>query len=169
MLRPLDVVVLLKLHLLGSPAIGQMRLAGLLGVSSRSVNTALKHGEEGRLYDPVRRAVNVTALEEALIHGIRYFMPPERGGMTRGVPTAWAAPPLVGLLAATNEPPPVWPHPEGKVRGLAFLPLHDSVPSAAEKDPKLYEALALVDAIRDGRARESRLAADELRKLLRHS
>lgn len=169
MLRPLDVVVLLKVHVLRRPEYGQIKIASLLGVSSRSVNEALKRGSRARLYHADRRSVNVGAMEEALLHGIRYFMPPERGGMTRGVPTAWAAPPLVGLLAATNEPPPVWPHPEGTVRGLAFEPLHASAPRAVQDDPALYEMLALVDALREGRAREARLAGEELKKRLRVS
>ena len=36
-------------------------------------------------------------------------------------------------------------------------PLYKNVPTAARRDPKLYELLALVDAIRDGRARDERL------------
>ena len=169
MLRPLDLVVLLKVHVLASPEFGQMRIADLLGVSSRSVHEALKRGAAGRLYDRNRRATNARALEEALIHGVRYFMPAELGSMTRGVPTAWAAPPLSELLASTDEPPPVWPHPEGPVRGMAFLPLHSSVPRAAQEDRELYELLALTDALRAGRAREAHLAAEELRKRLRRS
>jgi hypothetical protein len=37
-----------------------------------------------------------------------------------------------------------------------------SVPSACRVDPKLYELLVLVDAIRDGRAREREIAIKEL-------
>jgi len=50
------------------------------------------------------------------------------------------------------------------VRGISFLPLHRSVPEAAMRDPKLYEMLALLDAIRDGRAREREIAVRELTK-----
>ena len=167
MLRPLDIVILLKIHVLRKPAYRQMRLAALLGVSSRSVNEAIKHGIASRLYDQERRAINPGAMEDALVHGLRYFIPAERGSMTRGMPTAWAAPPLTSLLAASNEPPPVWPDPDGTVRGIALLPLHDSVPRAAKEDAELYELLALTDALREGRAREARLAAEELRKRLR--
>lgn len=146
-----------------------MHIADLLSMSSRSVHEALKRGAAGRLYDRNRRAVNVSALEEALLHGVRYFMPAEMGSMTRGVATAWAAPPLSELLASTDEPPPVWPHPEGSVRGIALLPLHSSVPRAVEGDKELYELLALTDALRADRAREAALAAEELRKRLRRS
>lgn len=40
-------------------------------------------------------------------------------------------------------------------------------PVAALKDPLLYEQLALIDAIRDGRPRERQLAERELIKTLR--
>ena len=47
MLRPLDLVVLLKVHSLQQPGYGQIKIANLLGVSSRSVNEAPKRGAAG--------------------------------------------------------------------------------------------------------------------------
>jgi len=41
------------------------------------------------------------------------------------------------------------------------------VPQAARVDPMLYEALALVDALRGGRARERSIASEELSRWLR--
>ena len=41
------------------------------------------------------------------------------------------------------------------------------VPEAAKRDSYLYELLALIDAIRDGRARERKLAEKELVTRLR--
>ncbi len=52
------------------------------------------------------------------------------------------------------------------MRGYAFAPLYRTVPEAALRDPALYELLALVDAIRDGRARERNLAQKALEKRL---
>jgi hypothetical protein len=101
-------------------------------------------------------------LKEFLIHGVKYAFPVHRGGLVRGIPTAHAAPPLRQQIAESSEPPPVWPDPEGTVRGLEFSPLYKNVPAAARRDPKLYELLALVDAIRDGRAREREIAIREL-------
>ena len=45
---------------------------------------------------------------------------------------------------------------------MGLEPLYKSVPHAALRDPALYELLALVDAIRDGRAREGNLAERDL-------
>ena len=51
-------------------------------------------------------------------------------------------------------------------RGYALQPLYKSVPFAARKDAKLYELLALTDAIREARPREAKLTVQELRILL---
>jgi hypothetical protein len=62
--------------------------------------------------------------------------------------------------------PVVWADPQGTVRGEALEPLYRSVPEAARADAQLYEWLALVDAVRSGRARERELAVAELRRRL---
>ena len=102
-------------------------------------------------------------LKEFLIHGVKYAFPVERSGPTRGTPTAEAAPPLNQILAQDFPFPPVWPDPAGLYRGIAFSPLHKTVPQAAIRDPPLYDLLALLDAIREGRARAREIAIRELR------
>jgi hypothetical protein len=111
---------------------------------------------------PILRAV-----EEFLIHAVKYVFPAERGEATRGLPTAYAAAPLNAQILGSGDPPPVWPDPEGEIRGLGFEPLCKCVPKAARRDSVLYELLALVDALRDGRARERRIAERELSARLR--
>jgi hypothetical protein len=46
------------------------------------------------------------------------------------------------------------------------FPLYDSVPGAARRDPALYDLLALIDAIRMGRARERNVAEKEITQRL---
>ena len=70
------------------------------------------------------------------------------------------------LLLPSNEPPPVWPMPDGKVRGQSFSPLYKSVPMATQNDQRFYELMVLVDSLRSGQAREMSLAADEMIKRL---
>lgn len=62
----------------------------------------------------------------------------------------------------------VWPSESrvGRVRGRVLAPLYRSVPLAASEDSTLHEYLALVDAIRVGRARERALAKEELNRRL---
>lgn len=90
----------------------------------------------------------------------------ERGELTRGMPTAHAAPPVKRHLRSTDEPPPVWPHPDGQTKGIAFSPLYKLAPNAAKADSQLYELLVIVDAIRGGRAREHAIGIKELKQRL---
>jgi hypothetical protein len=168
-LKPQDVVVLLKLVVIGPEPWTFQRLAVELSISQSEVHAGVRRAVAARLMSdaatasgrPVREA-----LLEFLVHGVTYAFPPEHGALTRGVPTGYAAPPLNKLIVGSSGPPPVWPYTEGSVRGLAFAPLYPSVLAAALKDARLYELLALVDAIRDGRARERNLAAKELESRL---
>jgi hypothetical protein len=61
-------------------------------------------------------------------------------------------------LASAGADIYIWPHPEGSRRGLSIAPLFKSDPDAALKDARLYEFLALIDAIRTGNQREAGLA-----------
>ncbi len=166
-LKPQDIVVLLKL--VGLEGGWSYRaLAQELFMSTGEVHNALDRAARAQLFDAERKYPRVQALEEFLVHGIKYAFPAERGAITRGTLTAYAAPPLNAFISAVEgEHPPVWPDPEGAARGYKLEPLYSSVPKAAKQDRALYELLALVDAIRDGRARERNLAAEHLHKRLR--
>ena len=164
-LKPQDVVVLLKLVALGDAGWTYHRLATELSLSASEAHAGVRRAVAARLMTDAKSATGRPirgALKEFLLHGVKYAFPPERGELTRGLPTGYAAAPLNKEIAQGNEPPPVWPHAEGRVRGYALKPLYKSVPLAAGRDPALYELLALVDAIRDGRARERALAAREI-------
>lgn len=170
-LKPQDVLVLLKLVSWRDQPWTYARLAVALGMSPSQVHAAAKRAVAARLAVRDERGVRpqLRNLAEFLVHGVRYVFVAERGEPTRGMPTAHAAVPLKDLLQGSAEPPPVWPHAEGEVRGIAFSPLFHSAPEAARSDPLLYELLALVDGIRGGRARERELASRELRKRLEMS
>jgi hypothetical protein len=166
-LKPQDIVILLKLVASNEAEWSYPSLAHDLFMSGSEVHAGVKRAEKARLMDLQRRVPIKKALEEFLIHGVKYAFPPSRGGLVRGMPTGYAAPPLVDLIMQTNEPPPVWPYSEGEIRGQEFPPLYKSVPMAAARDKGLYELLALVDAVRDGRAREKNLAIKELAARMR--
>ena len=182
--HPQDVLVILKLvaNRNGSKSATYAQLGKELSTSASQVFRAVQRAEEARLLNPptvplppvssenvpsenesaVRLWPNVGNLKEFLIHGVKYIFPVKRGGPTRGIPTAEAASPLVQHFSQDFALPPVWPDPDGAVRGIEFSPLHKSVPQAALRDPQLYELLALLDAIREGRAREREIAIREL-------
>jgi len=161
-LKPQDVVIMLKLIVWEDSEWSYPALSHELSMSTSEVHAGVKRAVAARLMDMHRKLPIKRNLLEFLIHGVKYAYPPDRGGVTRGLPTSYAAQPLKDLIMQTDDPPPVWPDPEGQVRGYEFSPLYSSVPHACKVDPKLYEILALVDAIRDGRARETQIAVKEI-------
>ena len=133
-------------------------------MSASEVHAGVKRATAAKLMDMERKKPIKTNLTEFIIHGVKYAYPPERGGITRGLPTGYAAEPLSQFIVQSEEPPPVWPDPEGQVRGYEFAPLYRTVPAACKSDSELYKLLALIDAIRDGSARERKIAIKEIHK-----
>src|SRR6185437_274943 len=152
-LKPQDVYVTLKIVASGFRG-PYAQLATELAMSSSEVYASVKRAQSARLiHGPeLRNRPNLAALEEFLVHGLKYVFPADRGEFTRGVPTSYAAAPLRGAIGQGNEPIPVWPYAQGKERGIAFEPLYKTAPGAAMRDPAFYEFLSLADALRDGRA-----------------
>lgn len=168
-LKPQDVLVVLKLVAMGQIPWSYAWLGVMLGMSPSQLHAAVRRALTAKL--AVRKGdvivANIRNLEEFLIHGLKYVFVPEYGEMTRGILTGYAAPPLNSHFVPSGEPPSVWPDPEGDVRGLSFSPLYGLAPAAARSDSYLYELLVLVDAIRGGRAREREIAVRELKKRLK--
>ncbi len=167
-LKAQDVYVILKIIAAGTRRPPYASLAVDLGMSASEVHASVKRAKTARLLHGPESGdgPNLTAIEEFLIHGLKYVFPAERGNFTRGVPTSYAADPLRARIPPSTDPIPVWPHPDGKDRGVALPPLHKSAPVAALRDHQFYEYLALADALRDGRARERKYAEEELRQRL---
>ena len=165
MLRPQDILVLLKLALWqGDWTFDQV--ARQLALSPSAVHRSLDRAARAGLYRPSKRAVDRAALADFLVHALRYVFPPRWSGEARGIPTAWAAAPLSREISHSGNNPPVWPDPHGEVRGIALEPLHPAVSKAARGDKQLGESLALVDALRIGSARERNLAEKHLKDLI---
>src|SRR5258708_3802741 len=167
-LRPQDVVVALKLLAGNTDAGSYSKLGEQLAMSASHVFASVNRAQAAHLLDAASYRFafgmpsgadwksrgrfphpNRNNLKEFLIHGVKYAFPVERGGPTRGIPTAEAAHPLDRHFPQDFPLPPVWPYADGSVRGIAFSPLYKNVPQAALKDPKLYELLPLLDAIHE--------------------
>ncbi len=161
--KPQDVVVVLLLALERERGVRRTyaELGQHLGMSASEVHAAVRRLREAYLLDP-EDGVQLKALRNFLVHGVPHAFPARAKEVTRGMPTAWAAPALSGKFSAGEQLPPVWPDPDGKVQGTAVEPLYASVPAAARRNAALYDLLALVDALRIGRARERNLAEKEL-------
>jgi hypothetical protein len=168
-LKPQDLAVALKLVALKGQWLPYAALAEALRMSRFEAHAAVQRLIAARLVvevDGPPRPV-MAALRQFVIFGAPYAYPAVRGEMTIGFPTAHGVPPLKAMMAASNEPLPVWPHPEGKVRGQGILPLYENLPLAARDDTALHELLALFDALRAGQARERELAKKLLEERLR--
>jgi hypothetical protein len=167
-LKPQDIVVCLKLHLeFSAPTI--QKLSQALFISAGEVHGALQRAKKSRLISVesgVQRVMQA-AFVEFIVHGLKHAFPASTGPIIRGMLTGIAAvPALEQRFAPTESLPFVWPHPEGRVNGISLAPLFPSVPQAAALDAKLYRALALIDAVREGAARERELAIEEIRLML---
>jgi hypothetical protein len=176
MMKPQDIVVLAKLLSYEKRNVSwtQGSLAKELCLSPSQVNYAIKRLLASRLlvralFDGEWKIVPVIQFcEEFLIHGFKFVFPVTLGAVTRGLPTAYAASPLNKIIATENDLIPVWPHGEGTHRGLALIPLHHCVPTSIIKYPDefFYELLALLDALRTGRARERNIGAEKIKEML---
>lgn len=167
-LKPQDILFLLKLISIGKDPWIYNSLALDLGMSPSQVHAAAKRSLKAKLAVEKNGIIrpHIRSLKKFLLNGLQYVFIPEKGELSRGMPTSYAGAPLSREFVSDNDPPPVWPDAEGEVRGVSFSPLYKSAPSAAKKDSKLYELLVLVDAIRGGRAREINFAREELEKRL---
>lgn len=169
-LKPQDVVVALKLAAGGGASWTQPKLARSLYLSASEVNHGLKRLEACHLYNARERRVVRASLQEFLVSGLRYVFPAQLGLFGEGMPTSIAASAaLSAKLMLGDEDRVVWPAADSRafrVRGRVLAPLYRNVPLAAAEDPGLHEYLALVDALRVGRARERALAKEELSRRL---
>jgi hypothetical protein len=160
-LKPQDVVLLMKLLVEAEPR-RLVDIASELGISQSEVSMGLKRLQAAHLLDPGERTPYRRSAFEFLVYGLKYVFPATVGAIKRGIPTAHSAFPLANKIV-TGQLAYVWPHEDGEVRGESLLPLYPSVPDAALKDKRLHELLALVDAVRIGRAREQTMAIAELK------
>ncbi len=176
MLKAQDIVILLKL--LADPdhlKWPQHQLATHLCLSPSAVNASLvRLNESGLLLLGVngqRYQLVIPACEELLIYALKYFFPAKLGEYTSGIATSYAAPIFAGQIALGQDAIPVWPSAEGSHRGLGLQPLYHCVPASLIRYPDqvFYGLLALVDAIRQGRAREKNIAIKLLKERLLHA
>lgn len=181
-----DLVVLLKLASLqdegeqrdihlrtkakGDDPYSARGLEAELGISKSEVNASIRRSLDSGLAVRDRRnghpVPNRKNLYGFITHGLKFVFPVRPGAMMRGLPTAFAAPMLAGELIRGGQYDYVWPAADGEVMGQSVEPLFKSVPDAALKDLRLYEYLALVDAVRLGNPRESGLASQKLSERL---
>ena len=121
---------------------GPVRPVGLNLTWNTSIDI---NGRHSRCTRPRRKPPGRT-----LYNGVKYAFPVQRGETTRGMPTAHAAPPLSDQIADNKgDLPPVWPDPDGEVRGATLEPL-------TSPEPRLHDATVLLTIV-GGRVVHDRL------------
>ena len=161
MLRPQDLVVLLRLSLESGAAPSYAILAEELNLTASEIHAGINRALAAQLVrkDESGKVILVReALRLFIQHGARYAFPAVHGSISRGMPTGYAAAPLRDKVVQSNEPVPVWPFKNGSVRGVTLYPLYPTVPETASRNPALYELLVLFDSVRSGSNRERALA-----------
>ncbi|MEO6719168.1 MAG: hypothetical protein ABIN67_02340 [Ferruginibacter sp.] len=162
-MRPQDIVVLSKIVVLNVETHQLIQLANSLCLSISEISESLNRSFLAGLIDYKKKKVNRQNLVEFLEHGIRYVFPQMPGAMVRGIPTAHSHPFM--KIKFISEIDYVWPDNQGDVIGLLIEPLYAKQVEAVKSDPKLYELLALIDVIRVGKAREVKVAINQLKRL----
>lgn len=161
-LKPQDLLVLLKAVANPDRRWTYAALGDELAMSPSEVHASVKRAVAAGLAVAPARGIWSPVLPhvlELMLHGVKYVWPAEVGPVKRGVPTAFGMQPLADELAVAPGEAPVWAHPAGTAKGPALSPLYRTAPQAALKDPALHRLLALLDAVRIGRARERSLAS----------
>jgi hypothetical protein len=144
-------------------ALGVQEPMGIYRVTRKRVRRSALPDSEAVADNAVRPHAH--NLAEFALHGAKYAFPAVKLPLVIGVPTSHSAPAFAGVFAPGSTDF-VWPHPNGSVRGVGVEPLHPSVPFAAMQDAKLYEMLALFDALRVGKGRERGMALERLQALI---
>ena len=162
-MRPQDIIILLKLISSKNKGLSNKEMAEELKISASEFSEALERCKQAHLIDSTKSFVNTLALEEFLIHGIKYVFPVVKQSKIRGIATSISAP-LFKNRIMQGQDLYVWKFPTGEIRGEEIKPLYKTVPEASINDPKLYELLVITDVLRMGKAREIDIAKEELKK-----
>ncbi|MEX8547511.1 MAG: hypothetical protein V5804_07910 [Mucilaginibacter sp.] len=161
-MRPHDIAVLLKILVTKDNWLNK-DLANSLYISTSEISESLNRSKIAGLIDAEKRTVFKNNLLDFLTQGLAYVFPVQAGAMARGIPTAHSAPVFKNELIA--EEVFVWPCANGPKKGQAVQPLYPNAVLAVQKDEKLYDVLALVDALRLGKVREREIAIDKLTQI----
>jgi hypothetical protein len=168
-LKPQDIVVTIKIALNRHEKWTILSLSKKLFISQSEVHSALNRAQRSQLVNVEQgRSVAISAaLHEFIIYGLKYAFPATLGMIGRGLPTGTSAfADFEQGFVQTDGLPLIWPDATGTEKGITIIPLYSSVPKAAREDDRLYRALALIDCIRAGAAREREFAEAKLRELI---
>lgn len=172
-LKPQDIVILCQILSLGpiyTRDWDNLLLSRKLNISQSEISQSIRRSIYIGFMD-AGKSIYYESFFEFLVYGLKYVFPVKPGAISRGVPTAHSAGPL-NMMINSNDNVFVWPYAFGKVSGESIEPLYHTIPKVISEQEhgniaegkKFYELLALLDALRAGRARERNIAKSELEK-----
>jgi AraC-like DNA-binding protein len=158
MLKPQDVMIMLKIVTMHQREWKYSEVALELGMSPSEVHSGVKRLKRCNLLSELRMDMggaeqklhlpDIDALKEFMQHGIMYVFPAVYGKPAKGLPTSYGVEHLFEGYGFTGGFIPVWELEVGEYVGASVKPLYTSAPKAAMNDFQLYELLALTDAMR---------------------
>ena len=163
-MRPLDIVILMKLIALKDSPWQYRDLSSTLFISTSEISESINRSIIAGLIDKRNKGVMRNALMEFIQYGVHYVFPQIPGALVNGIETAHSH--KFYKQKFVSEIPYVWPSVDGNIRGQAIEPLHKGVVKAIEIDEDLYKLLASIDIIRVGKTREIKLAIEVLKKFI---
>ncbi len=163
-MRPLDVVILLKIICLGNKPWQYRDLSSQLYISISEVSESLSRSNIAGLIDESKKKVRLNSLMEFIEFGLAYVFPVVPGQIVTGVPTAYSNPFFKNHFLGSLDY--VWKDEQGSMRGLSIEPLHKGVTKAILDDEVLYRLLSGIDILRVGREREKKMALEEMKSII---
>jgi len=162
-MRPLDIVVLSKIVVLGDKTWQIRDLSSALGISVSEISESLNRSQLARLVDNDKKKVFTQAFTDFLEHGLPYVFPVQPGTIVTGMATSISHPYFAKEFNSTYKY--VWAYDDGDVRGISIEPLHAGVPKACLEDVNLYLLLSAIDVLRMGKNREKNVAIELINEL----
>jgi hypothetical protein len=175
MLRPQDVLVACKIHLLGKGRWTFATLSKSLQISVGEIHNAYVRGKDSKLVVTVRNVPTVSRkhLFELVTVAVPRVFYAVKGPIVSGLPTSIYAAPVRERFAEPEGggTSVVWESVSAvarsqSVKGESLAPIYPTVPSVALRDPSFYELFALIDVVRVGSTPDRKIARSMLEKLI---
>lgn len=147
-MRPLDIVVLLKISSKKMTSWYMKDLANELEISASEISESINRSVFSGLLNEDKKTIKKQEFINFIEYGLPFVFPTEPGNRVKGMGTAHSAIPLYNRMNGIGQF--VWKFGRGNLEGQSLKPLHPNVPNACMKDDQLYEYIALVDVIRMG-------------------
>jgi DNA-binding Lrp family transcriptional regulator len=165
-LKPQDIVVLAKL-VTDEVWPTQKDIANALELSQSEISHSLKTLELVGLINIFQKRINKLAVQEFIVHAVKFFYPPEKHGIGRGIKVG----PSYSYFSKkvhSDEFDYVWPDPDGESKGVIVSPLISRLSKTIKANEKLFLLLNIIEVFRGlGGVRHQQVAQKALKEILK--